>query len=209
MDTLWPSLLALATLVVVDLLAILSPGPSILLVSQTAVERDRGQGLVAGIGITLASLIWASVALTGLSVVFQYLPWLQTAIQIAGAAYLIHLGIVLWRTPAGAAEATPSSAGAASASFLRGFLTGLLNPKALAYFASIFVLLVPPDAPAWMPPAAVALVAADNLVVYAIAAALFSSVPVRRGYLALRRPINRICGTFMILLGAKLVLNRN
>lgn len=201
------ALLALASLAAVDLLAILSPGPNILLVSQTAVERSRWQAIVVGCGLTLGSLVWACIALTGLSVLFEMLPLLQTAIQVAGAAYLIYLGILLWRAPV-APVAAPSTA-AASMSFLRGFMTGVLNPKTLAYFASIFVLLVPPDAPAWLPVAAVAVVAADNLLVYAVAAALFSRPSIRRGYLALRRPIDRLCGTIMLALGAKLLLGRS
>jgi RhtB (resistance to homoserine/threonine) family protein len=202
------ALLTLLSLVAVDLLAILSPGPSILLVSQTAVERSRWQAIVVGCGITLGSVFWASIALTGLAVLFELVPLLQTAIQVAGAAYLTYIGIRLWRAPATQAAQDAPVTHAAHRALLRGFMTGFLNPKALAYFASIFVLIVPPDAPAWLALAAIAIVAADNLLVYCAAAALFSRPRIRQGYLALRRPIDRICGAIMVALGARLLLSR-
>jgi threonine efflux protein len=199
----------LLSLFAVDFLAILSPGPNILLVTQTAAERSRWQAIVVGFGLTAASLVWACAALTGLSVLFEMMPSLQTGIRIAGALYLIYLGIRLWRAPAVDPGAHQSEAPAMHGAFLRGFATGVLNPKSLAYFASIFVLFVPADAPISVSVAAVAIVAVDNLVVYGLAAALFSTPVVRKGYLRLRRPIDGACGTLMMAFGAKLILSRN
>ena len=84
----------------------------------------------------------------------------------------------------------------------------MLNPKALAYFGSIFVLVVPPNASIGVRCAAVAVVGADATFWYGLAAVLFSMPAVRKGYLALRRPIDRICGTIMIAFGAKLMMAR-
>jgi threonine efflux protein len=206
-----PPLTPLLSLFAVDFLAILSPGPNILLVTQAAAERSRWHAIVAGLGLTAASLVWAGMALTGLAVLFEMMPSLQTAIRIAGAAYLIYLGIRLWRASPTKLDSAPAETarGAAGGAFVRGFATGLLNPKSLAYFASIFVLFVPADAPIGFGLAAMAIVAFDNLVVYGLAAALFSTPVVRKGYLALRRPIDRACGTLMLVFGAKLMLSRN
>jgi len=203
-------LTALLSLFAVDFLAILSPGPNILLVTQTAVERNRWHAIVAGFGLTAASLVWAGMALTGLVVLFEVMPSLQTAVRIAGAAYLIYLGIRLWRAPTLQADAPGSpQPAAARTAFLRGFMTGVLNPKSLAYFASIFVLFVPADAPVGFSLAALAIVAANNLLVYGLAAALFSTPAVRRRYVALRRLIDRACGVLMMAFGAKLILSRS
>jgi threonine efflux protein len=210
MEAAMSPLTPLLSLFAVDLLAILSPGPNFLLITQAAVERSRWHATVVGLGLTAASLVWASLALTGLSVLFEMVPSLQTGIRIAGAAYLIYLGIRLWRARAVKPDAPGEpEAGAAQGAFLRGFATGILNPKSLAYFASIFVLFVPADAPIGVSLAALAIVAIDNLVVYGLAAALFSTPVVRKGYLALRRPIDRVCGTLMVAFGAKLIFSRN
>jgi threonine/homoserine/homoserine lactone efflux protein len=200
------SLLLLLSLAAVDLLSIVSPGPNILLVTQTAVDRGRKQALFATIGIMAASLTWASLALLGLTALFEVLPSLQTALRIAGAVFLIYLGVRLWRSAAVShALPEPSTGRAATRSALRGFATGILNPKSLTYFGTIFVLFVPADAPFETRLAALAVVALDGFVVYGLAAMVFSTDGVKQAYLALRRPIDRVCAAVMTVFGARLI----
>jgi threonine efflux protein len=202
-------LMLLLSLAAIDLLAILSPGPNILLVTQTAVEHDRRRALIVGCGLAAASAAWAGLALTGLAVIFELLPSLETAIRIAGAGYLIYLGTRLWRAPAGTHEVDAGAcADSPMRAFLRGFAIGSLNPKVLAYFGSIFVLFIPADAPLPLCLAALAVVFVDGLLVYGLIALLLSRPAVRRGYLALRRPIDRACGALMMLFGLRLILGR-
>jgi threonine/homoserine/homoserine lactone efflux protein len=200
------ALLLLLSLAAVDLLSIASPGPNILLVTQTAVERGRRQALCVTVGIMAASLTWASLALLGLTALFEVLPSLQTALRIAGAAFLIYLGVRLWRSAATSQPIPDVSTGrVATRSALRGFATGILNPKSLTYFGTIFVLFVPADAPLETRLAALAVVALDGFLVYGVAAVLFSTDGVKASYLALRRPIDRVCAAVMTVLGARLI----
>ncbi len=194
----------LLPLVAVDCLSILSPGPNILLVMQTAVEHSRRRALVTALGLVAGSLAWATVALSGLSALFALTPGLQAAIRICGAAYLIYLGVRLWRS-SGAARAEPEDI---SQGLARGLFTGLMNPKSVAYFASIFVLFVPADAPFGLRAAILAVVALDGLACYGAVALLFSAAGVRRRYEALRRPIDRVCGALMLGFGARLIAAR-
>jgi len=199
----------LLTLFAIDSLAILSPGPSMLLVTQTAIEHRRRHALVVALGLAAAGLVWAAIAVTGLAVVFQLMPSLQTGIRIAGGLYLVYIGVRLWRS-ASTREGVPGQAQAVEPAmhkaFVRGFATSLLNPKALAYFASIFVLLVPHDAALGLRAAAVAMIGFDALLWYGLVALLFSTEAVRAKYLALRRPIDRACGAVMTLFGLRLAL---
>jgi threonine/homoserine/homoserine lactone efflux protein len=199
----------LLSLFIVDSLAIVSPGPNVLLVTQAAMERSRRQALFVALGMASGGLAWAGLAASGLSAVFEVLPSLQTAIRVAGALYLIWLGVRLWRASARATTAAPAdapSSGLARHPFVRGFVTSALNPKALAYFASIFVVLVPADTPAWLRAASIALVFVDALLWYGLAALLFSTPRVVRGYAALRRPIDRACALFMTAFGIRLMV---
>ena len=201
------SLMLLLSLFAVDMLSILSPGPNILLVTQTAVEHSRRQAFVVGLGLMTGSLVWACIAQTGLSALFNVLPSLQTAIRIAGAIYLIYLGFKLMRSRAAMRHAKePPMTGVHHKAFLQGFATSLLNPKVLAYFSSIFVLFVPPDASIWFRAAAVSIILADAVLCYGVVALLLSMPGVRRGYVALRRPIDRACGALMLAFGVRLIL---
>jgi len=204
------SLMLLLSLAAVDIVSIASPGPAILLVMQTAVQHGRRQALICMLGITAASAIWAGVAMTGLTVLFELAPSLQTVLRLAGAGFLIYLGIMMWHTPA-ENPATPAIARgpAASRMLIRGFATGMLNPKALTYFATIFILFVPADTPMQWRLASWSVVIVDHILVLGLASILFSTDAVRTGYLALRRPIDRICGTIIMAFGARLLLMRN
>lgn len=202
------SWILLASLAAVDLLSILSPGPNILLVTRSAIERGRRRALLTGCGLVAGNLVWAGVALLGLTALFEVLPSLQTALRLAGAAFLLYLGVRLWRAAATAdrPEAPVQAREDAHRALLQGLATGLLNPKALTYFGTIFVLFVPADASPEMRLSALAVVAVDGLLVYGLAALLFSRASVRHGYLALRRPIDRACGAVMVAFGGKLAL---
>lgn len=202
--------LILLSLFAIDSLAIVSPGPSILLVVHAAAERRRRDALLIALGLAASGALWASIAVTGLTAIFDALPALQTVIRMAGAAYLLHLAWRLWRSrPEGTAP--PAAAAASPAlpvhkALLRGATTSLLNPKSLAYFGSIFVLLIPADAGGPLRAAAVGLVFFDALLWYGLAAWLFSTPRVIRGYMSLRRPIDRACAGLMTAFGIKLML---
>lgn len=205
--------LVLLSLFVIDSLAIVSPGPNILLVVHAAAERDRRGALLIALGLATAGAMWALIAVTGLTAIFELLPSLQTGIRIAGAAYLLYLALRLWRSHSGpqaevgGAPANPAATPRpAHKALLGGFVTSLLNPKSLAYFGSIFVLLVPADAGLPLRAAAVLLVFVDALLWYGLAAWLFSTPRVIKGYMALRRPIDRACAALMAAFGVKLML---
>ncbi|MFS2034230.1 LysE family transporter [Polaromonas sp. CT11-55] len=203
--------LVLLSLFLIDSLAIVSPGPNILLVVHAAAERDRRGALLIAVGLAAAGAMWALIAVTGLTAVFELMPSLQTAIRIAGAAYLLYIALRLWRSHAGpkptvAVSENERAAQPARQALLRGLATGLLNPKSLAYFGSIFVLLVPADAGWPLRAAAVGLVLFDALLWYSLAACLFSTPRVIEGYMTLRRPIDRACAALMAAFGVKLML---
>src|SRR5215475_8037403 len=84
-------------LAVVHLLAVASPGPSTVLVIQTAAVGGRRGGLLAAFAMMVGALLWATAALFGLQALFAHFEWLYVAFRIAGALYLIYLAVMLWR----------------------------------------------------------------------------------------------------------------
>src|SRR5262245_331658 len=90
-------ILILVGLAVVHLLAVASPGPSTVLVVQTAAVAGRRGGLLAAFAMMVGALIWAVAALFGLQALFARFDWLYAAFRIAGALYLLYLAVMLWR----------------------------------------------------------------------------------------------------------------
>ena len=113
----------------------------------------------------------------GLHVLFAQAPWLYDALRLGGAAYLIYLGIGMlrdaWRGGGKEAE-TIQLAAAGRATFLRCLAVQLSNPKAAVFFGSIFVTLLPADAPLWLKGAALAILVMNEFGWYALVALVLS-----------------------------------
>ncbi|GIZ50067.1 LysE family translocator [Noviherbaspirillum aridicola] len=129
-----PALFAyLAALAAVYLL----PGPDMALVVATAGSRGARPALVTAAGIALSRAMHVALSGMGLAALLQARPEMLGAVKLIGAAYLLWVAVQLLRSDPAGAPSAPSAVPAAS--FLRrGFLTNLLNPKALL-FCSLFL----------------------------------------------------------------------
>ena len=200
----------LAAIAGVMLLACASPGPDMLAVTSHAFARRRA-GLFTAAGIATSHALWATLAVFGLGLILAQIAWLYEGIHMAGAVYLLYLGariLLSLRQGAGAAEPTAAAkqTGAAHA-YRRGLLVGLTNPKAAAFFGSLFVTLLPAHAPMWVHGATVATVAGVSICWFSAMALLFSTDRVQRGYRKLRRPIDAVMGAVLVGIGARLALD--
>ena len=71
----------------------LSPGPSNFYVMARTIAQGTSAGLAAVAGLAAGSLLHVIAAMLGLSVLFTYSPFAYTALKIAGASYLVYLGL--------------------------------------------------------------------------------------------------------------------
>jgi threonine/homoserine/homoserine lactone efflux protein len=200
---------ALLGLAVVHLLAVASPGPSTVLVIQTAAVAGRRGGLLAALAMMVGALLWATAALFGLQALFARFDWLYLAFRIGGAIYLFYLAIQLWRhardplpeIPAGRALRLTGWQG-----FLRALLLQLSNPKIMVFFGSIFLSLLPASQPAWMDATVLAVVAFNEFAWFALLALLFSGGPARAFYRRAKVWLDRFMSGALALLGVRLAL---
>jgi threonine/homoserine/homoserine lactone efflux protein len=202
------AVVALLGLMVVHLLAVASPGPSTVLVVQTAAVAGRRGGLLAAFAMMVGALLWASAALFGLQALFAQFAWLYLAFRILGGIYLIYLALMLWHH---ARDPLPEIAPAAARlsgwqGFLRALVLQLSNPKIMVFFGSIFLSVLPQHMPAWMDSAVLAIVAFDEFTWFALLALLFSGGPARAFYSRAKFWLDRIMGGALALLGLRLAL---
>jgi threonine efflux protein len=200
----------LAAVAGVMLLACVSPGPDLISVTSHALAKRRS-GIFAALGISTAHAIWAVLAVFGLGLILTELAWLYGAIRVAGAVYLLYLGaktLLGLRKPVSQLNAQAVQAGTAAQSYRRGVLVGLTNPKAMAFFGSLFITVLPQHAPLWVHMATLAIVVGISLIWFNAMAVLFSTARVQSGYSRLRKPIDAVMGSILIALGAKLALDR-
>jgi threonine/homoserine/homoserine lactone efflux protein len=137
----------------VSLAAAFSPGPGVLMAISTATTMGARRAFFSSMGNALGVFIVATTAVAGLGLLLKTSALAFGALKLAGAAYLIYLGIKAWRsaglvTAATQAAATPSSP-PAQASRLSTFRSGLLvavsNPKSIMFFTAVFPQFMPPD----------------------------------------------------------------
>jgi len=201
----------LLTILGVYWIAVVSPGPNFLLVSQLALSGKRRMGIQAGLGIAAGGTIWAVLAMAGVAAILDHLAWLHTTIRLAGALYLLWFGVRLLLGARRAGDEAPrmiSLPASPWAAFRAGLLTNLTNPKAGAFWTSIFSSIYPPHAPAWFFVATALLVPCISGGWYSAISLLFASERVQRRYLRLRRPIDAACGAILVGLGLSLAASR-
>ena len=200
----------LGSIFAVHLLAMISPGPNVLVVTQTALGHTRRAGIVTALGVATGSAMWSSAALFSLSVVFAQFTWLYGGLKLLGGMYLLYLGIKLWRT-ADRHPLVPSSSTRATVhtdwqAFRLGLLTNLTNPKAVIFFGSIFAALLTPGLPMWVKLAAIGIVVVDAAGWHVALACFFSTRRAQHVYLRLKRWVDRVAGAALAFLGLRLML---
>lgn len=196
----------LLTVAVIHLVAAMSPGPSFLTVSRTALASGRSAGLVSALACGFGVLPWAVGAILGIVIVFNQAPWLYAACKAAGGLYLLYLAATVWQhatSPIEVADAIPRQT--LSQAFAQTFFTQITNPKVAVFFSAIFVSVLPPDPPMWIMVAIVAIVFANEAVWYSIVALGLSAARPRALYLRLKLVFDRAMGALLGALGVKLL----
>mgnify|MGYP000436146122 CR=1 FL=1 len=124
------------------------PGPTVLLVVSYALGAGRRSGLATVPGVTLGDFTAMTVSLLGAGAVLATSATLFTVLKLAGAGYLVWLGIQLWRAPV----SDGASGAAVAASFRRMFwnswLVTALKPKGMVFFIAFVPQFVDASQPA-------------------------------------------------------------
>ena len=123
-------------LLVVACLAVnLSPGPSVLLVSSVSAARGFRAGLFAVLGMTAGAMLHVVLAASGVAAILAAAPFAFALVQYLGAAYLIYLGIELFRSKPDTLTDSGREVGTRDWQyFRRGLLVDSLNPKIALFF---------------------------------------------------------------------------
>lgn len=121
----------------------ITPGLDTALVLRTAAVEGGRRALLAGVGICLGCLVWGLAVSVGLGELLTLSRWAYGALRLAGAAYLIYLGIRLLARPTTALDLAGSRRAESSNWFLRGLLTNLLNPKVGVFYVTFLPQFIP------------------------------------------------------------------
>jgi threonine/homoserine/homoserine lactone efflux protein len=205
----------LDTLIVFTLAAVLmnlSPGPSNLYVMARSLAQGTRSGVVAALGLAAGSLVHVAASAFGLAALLHYSASAFTAVKLAGAAYLIWLGIQHLRR-----RATPMAPTGAAGHlslpriFRQSVLVETLNPKTALFFLAFLPQFADPAAGAPAPQLLllgliVTLTAIPCDLMVAAGSGAAARLLLRRPYL--QRLQDRLSGAILIGLGAFVALSR-
>lgn len=186
----------------------ITPGPTMLLAMSNGIAGGMRAAVwgIAGASVGAAGLI--TVVALGLGSLLAASEWLFNAIRVAGVAYLVWLGLKMWRNQPidiqAALAASPADVLSGRIAFLRSLTVALSNPKTLLFFAAFlpqFISTASPQIPQYLVLGAV-FIGIDTCVMLGYAAAGTQAVR----WLSRRslRMVNRGCAAGMWLLAATL-----
>lgn len=202
--------LAFFSIVSALLLGAMSPGPSFVLVSRTAIAGSRAQGVASALGMGAGGVIFVALALGGLTALLLQAEWLFHVLKFCGGLYLVYLGICIVRGATqslGEGSCPRSGADGVGRAFRTALLVQLSNPKTIIVYGSIFAALLPPPPPLWLlivlPPTIFVVEAGWYLLV----ALVFSASRPRAAYIGAKAWIDRMAGAFLAALGLRLAFD--
>jgi threonine/homoserine/homoserine lactone efflux protein len=188
------------------------PGPAILYAAARTLAQGRAAGLKAALGIALGGLVHVAAAALGLSALFHAVPPLFAAVKLAGAAYLVWLGIGMLRARVADTALPQTPARTAASAFRQSVLVEVLNPKTALFFLAFLPQFVDPAATLPVPAQFVilgtivtAIFGAADLVAVFFAAAVADRIAAS-GRAALWA--NRTGGALLVGLGLRLAADR-
>tara|TARA_B110000008_G_scaffold274308_1_gene309894 strand:+ start:340 stop:1002 length:663 start_codon:yes stop_codon:yes gene_type:complete len=145
----------LVTLASIHFIALISPGPDFALVVQNATRHGRQTGLYIALGLSCGILLHSLLSLTGISYLVHQQPTLFAIMQLAGGSYLLYLGFGALKATWQIIQHHDDDSEVVNSkdliltnkrdAFSKGFMTNILNPKALVFFVSLMSSLVPAD----------------------------------------------------------------
>ena len=131
-------------------LLLIIPGPTVLLVVSYALGQGLRTALPMALGVALGDFTAMTLSMLGVGALLAASATLFTALKWIGAAYLIWLGIKLWRA-GGTLDASPRTDGASTLKMTaHAWIVTALNPKGITFFVAFLPQFLDPARDFWM-----------------------------------------------------------
>ncbi|MBE4740080.1 MULTISPECIES: LysE family translocator [Streptomyces] len=199
---------ALVSFALVSALLVIMPGVDTALVIRNTVARGRLHGFITGVGVGVGAVMWGAAIAVGVGALLAASETAYTVFRIVGAAYMVWLGIGLWRSARaigaakeGEADLEPEAA-SLWRSFGRGMLNNLANPKVGVFYGATIPQFIPEGvSPALMGTALAAVNALEAVIWYGLISLGAHGLRTWMRRRSVRRNVDATAGTVMIAFG--------
>lgn len=201
----WPSILALTAIQVVGLI---SPGPDFAVVMRNSLVYSRKTGSLTAVGVAFGILVHLIYILLGLGILISKTVWLFHVFKYLGASYLVYIGVKGVKARKSALHYGENKAQrdiSPLAAFRSGFLTNVLNVKAMLYFLSLISAFITSQEPPLLIGVYGLIIFFSTLMWFLFVAYGFSHKRLRLLFGDYHHWIEWITGSVLILLGVRML----
>ena len=198
----------LLTITIIQLVAIMSPGPDFAIICRNSLMYSRRTGIYSALGISLGIIVHVTYTLVGIGVIISKSIVLFSTIKLLGAAYLIYIGYKsLKAKPSKEISATKSKQDLSRLQAIKiGFITNILNPKVTLFFFSLFTQVISPNTPAIIRMLYGLQMFVFTLSWFTLLAIAISHPIIKNRFLFVSHYIEKTMGVILIALGVKVAL---
>jgi len=133
------------TIAILHFFAVSSPGPDFIIVTRQSIRSGRTAAIFTSLGIASGILVHSFAAMTGLTYIISSNPLVFLYLKIIASIYLGYLGFISIFNSSSITQYT-SNQSTSDQNFLYsyriGFITNVLNPKAILFFITVFSIVV-------------------------------------------------------------------
>jgi threonine/homoserine/homoserine lactone efflux protein len=181
------------------------PGPAVMYIVTRSIDQGRAAGLASVAGVATGGLVHVVAAAAGISVILVRSATAFEAVKLAGAAYLVVIGVRKLLSPAEPLAETHEARRTLARTYRQGFVVNVLNPKTALFFLALLPQFIDPDrGPAAVQSVLLGLtfvaIAASSDAAYALAASVVSGR--LRGNTNVARLLHKTSGAVYVCLGA-------
>ncbi len=198
------------TVVVVHLLAVMSPGPDFVMVTRNSLIHSRKVGVYTSLGLAIGIAVHVTYCLLGIGLLISRSILLFNIIKYLGASYLIYIGYKSLRAKPQALQveqAQKEQKELTAFSAIRiGFLTNVLNPKATLFMLALFTQVINPGTPRIIEALYGLEMVTMTFVWFSLVSVFFSNPIIKSRISKVQHHIERVTGAVLILLGIKVAL---
>ena len=131
------------TIAILHFFAVSSPGPDFIVVTRQSIRSGRSAAIFTSLGIASGILIHSLAAMTGLTYIISSNPLVFFYLKIFGSAYIAYLGLIsVLKSSSVDINFSGKSELDSFSSYRIGFITNVLNPKAIIFFITVFSIVL-------------------------------------------------------------------
>jgi RhtB (resistance to homoserine/threonine) family protein len=201
----------ITSVALVHFLAVVSPGPDLMVVMKNSLVYSRKTGIFTSVGLSLGMFVHIIYSASGLAAIISQSILVFSVLKYLGAAYLMYIG---WKSFFSKSQGVEINAKkkmqdlSVYQAIKIGFLTNLLNPKATLYFLGLFTLVLSPE----ISLGTLALLSAVMIgvaILWFSAVSLFLTVPkIRCVFEKIQNVLNKVFGVILIAFGIKVAISQ-